>query len=160
MGVVFWILPRYMHGSPRGPGWIAWLSLGFLNLGIWLVVGSSAFGMPALALGGRIAELTGAMAHPLGHHRNHHPVLLRRPGGAKRLRLAVVRLADDRLVLGLEVVMVSLAGLMIWRLADLFNRDGRWRYELSVGPSPVGETPADRLAAQLPAQPEAALSAD
>jgi hypothetical protein len=32
--------------------------------------------------------------------------------------------------LGLALVLVALAMLMIWRLADLFKGDGRWSHEL------------------------------
>lgn len=32
---------------------------------------------------------------------------------------------------GLALVLVALAALMIWRLVDLFERDGRWRKELT-----------------------------
>jgi len=34
--------------------------------------------------------------------------------------------------LGLAAVLVALAGLMIWRLADLFKKDGRWAEEASA----------------------------
>lgn len=33
--------------------------------------------------------------------------------------------------IGLALVLVALAALMVWRLVDLFERDGRWRKELA-----------------------------
>ena len=40
--------------------------------------------------------------------------------------------------LGLALVLVALASLMIWRLADLFKRSGRWSEELDeTGYDPI-----------------------
>jgi len=36
--------------------------------------------------------------------------------------------------IGLAVVLLVLAGLMVWRLVDLFKRDGQWRTELREDP--------------------------
>ena len=33
--------------------------------------------------------------------------------------------------LGLAVVLIALAGLMLWRLVDLFRRGGRWQIEIN-----------------------------
>ncbi|HLF03170.1 MAG TPA: hypothetical protein VI547_14400 [Anaerolineales bacterium] len=58
MGVAFWILPRFIHGLPRGnerPLWIAYalLNAGVLTVGLGPVVGIPA----ALLLAGRVGEL-------------------------------------------------------------------------------------------------------
>src|SRR5574341_695886 len=36
LGVVFWILPRFSQGPPRGKEEIAWLSYLLINAGIWM----------------------------------------------------------------------------------------------------------------------------
>lgn len=37
LGIAYWILPRF-RGGRRGRTWLAAAAIGFLNLGIWLVV--------------------------------------------------------------------------------------------------------------------------
>jgi len=43
--------------------------------------------------------------------------------------------------LGLGVVLVALAGLMIWRLVDLFEKRGRWAAELAETGFPADDAP-------------------
>jgi len=52
MGMAYWILPRY-SGGLRGNETVVWISVGLLNLGIWLVSLIGFFGLPGqwLALG-------------------------------------------------------------------------------------------------------------
>ncbi len=62
MGVGYWILPRFAKGAARGNETLAWISLGLLNLGIWLV-GINPFlgnlsGTPPIA--GRLLEASSA----------------------------------------------------------------------------------------------------
>jgi hypothetical protein len=65
LGVAYWILPRFLHGPPRGDERPAWLAYGLLNLGVAGVMGASGaslglaptFTAPAwLALVARLAE--------------------------------------------------------------------------------------------------------
>ncbi len=42
--------------------------------------------------------------------------------------------------LGLAIVLVALAGLMIWRLFDLFKADGVWKKEWQTGELPIHRT--------------------
>ena len=41
MGVAFWILPRFLHGAPRGDEWPVLLAFGLLDIGV-LAVGLHA----------------------------------------------------------------------------------------------------------------------
>lgn len=53
--------------------------------------------------------------------------------------------------IGLIVVLAMLAGLMVWRLVDLFKRDGQWRTELRHDPHvgiAQGDAPESLAAAQ------------
>ncbi|MCC6190831.1 MAG: hypothetical protein IT318_17540 [Anaerolineales bacterium] len=36
LGVAYWILPRFIRGAPRGPGWPVWAAYGLLNVGVIL----------------------------------------------------------------------------------------------------------------------------
>jgi hypothetical protein len=53
--------------------------------------------------------------------------------------------------IGLAVVLLALALLMIWRLADLFSKGGRWTKELAdegldkPAPEPTLSTPPLKL---------------
>lgn len=51
---------------------------------------------------------------------------------------------------GLGLVMAVLGGLMVWRLVDLFKREGRWTEELEESALPVPDeaTPPESLQAQ------------
>jgi cbb3-type cytochrome oxidase subunit 1 len=70
MGIAFWILPRFGGTSrqagdlpPRGNEKAAWLALGLLNAGIWLVVLGAALDLaPILLLLGRASEAMAAVA--------------------------------------------------------------------------------------------------
>ena len=71
LGVAFWILPRFTHGPKRGNEGLAWLALGLLNLGVWLVAcGPLA---AALTLAGRIAEAGAALAFGVASWRRVRP---------------------------------------------------------------------------------------
>jgi hypothetical protein len=59
MGVVFWILPRFREGPPRGNESLAWLAFGLVNLGIGWVVAQAVFSLQGLALVGRVMEIGG-----------------------------------------------------------------------------------------------------
>lgn len=64
MGVGFWIFPRFL-GS-RGNEKPAWLALGLLNLGVWMVALGPIPGVPDLAPSlGRLAEAGAALAFAL-----------------------------------------------------------------------------------------------
>jgi hypothetical protein len=53
--------------------------------------------------------------------------------------------------LGLALVLVALACLMIWRLADLFRKDGRWSEELEeTGYEPI-ESGESEVSEEVPA---------
>jgi hypothetical protein len=56
MGIAFWILPRFSGGS-RGNEKNYWVSIIFMNLGVWMVGGEGGFGQPGwLLLVGRVFE--------------------------------------------------------------------------------------------------------
>ncbi|MEW6568449.1 MAG: hypothetical protein AB1449_09865, partial [Chloroflexota bacterium] len=42
---------------------------------------------------------------------------------------------------GLALVLLVLAALLVWRLVDLFNREGRWSKQVDHNPSPEGAKP-------------------
>lgn len=58
MGVAFWILPRFVHGAPRGDEWPVLLAFGLLHIGyltsacmppgLWLAARSKASQRPSL----------------------------------------------------------------------------------------------------------------
>ena len=52
MGIAFWILPRYTGGS-RGNETAFWVTIGLLNLGIWIAALAGSLTLPAywLAVG-------------------------------------------------------------------------------------------------------------
>lgn len=58
MGVVYWMMPRFVEGPPRGPGWQSWLMAGMLNAGIVLNLINYALGaIPLITLFGRLFEV-------------------------------------------------------------------------------------------------------
>ena len=71
MGVVFWIIPRFSSGSPRGPLGLVWLSLAFLNAGI-LITALQLWFSHALIIG-RIAEVCAAILFIVGSWRRVKP---------------------------------------------------------------------------------------
>ncbi len=76
IGVAFWILPRFASPPKRGNEKLAWLSVIFLNGGIWLVgVGPWFHGADWPVLVGRILELFAAVTFAL-----HAWVRIKPPG--------------------------------------------------------------------------------
>lgn len=66
IGVAFWILPRFARPPKRGNELLAWLSILFLNGGIWLVGVRPWFGSPDwLLAAGRLLEFLAAGAFVL-----------------------------------------------------------------------------------------------
>jgi hypothetical protein len=63
LGVGFWILPRFARSPVRGNETFAWLALGLLNLGVWLVgVGALLEASAVIPFLGRLAEAAAAVA--------------------------------------------------------------------------------------------------
>ncbi len=61
MGVGFWILPRYIHGAPRGDERLVWMAYVCLNAGVLLAGLGQWLNAPAwVALTGRLSELLAA----------------------------------------------------------------------------------------------------
>lgn len=61
MGVAYWIFPRFgMSPAARGREGLAWVALGLLNAGVWLVCAAALGGPPSLVVLGRVAELGAA----------------------------------------------------------------------------------------------------
>ena len=73
MGMAFWILPRFVHGAPRGNETFAWLAFAATNLGIGLVVAGAIFPVRGLAFAGRAAEIGGIALFLLGAWRRVRP---------------------------------------------------------------------------------------
>ena len=66
LGVAFWILPRIPSPAPRGNLPLVWVSFGFINLGIGLVILEAITAQEMLLLAGRLAELAGVLAFIAG----------------------------------------------------------------------------------------------
>lgn len=63
LGVAYWVLPRFRKAPKRGDPRPAWLAVGMLNVGIWLVaIAPFVDAALDLRLLGRIAELGAAVA--------------------------------------------------------------------------------------------------
>jgi len=61
MGVAYWIFPRFgMSPAARGREGLAWLALGLLNAGVWLVCVAVLGGPESLATLGRVVEVAAA----------------------------------------------------------------------------------------------------
>ncbi len=61
MGVAYWIFPRFgMSPAARGREGLAWLALGLLNAGVWLVCAAVLGGPVSLATLGRVVEVAAA----------------------------------------------------------------------------------------------------
>jgi hypothetical protein len=61
LGVAYWILPRFVHGAPRGLAWPVWTAYACLNAGVLLVCAAPwTPGGPALTLLGRAAQCAAA----------------------------------------------------------------------------------------------------
>lgn len=59
--VAYWIFPRFTFEPKRGPAGFAWVGLGLLNAGVWLVSLASFFAsIPSLMLG-RLLEIAAVM---------------------------------------------------------------------------------------------------
>lgn len=74
MGVAFWILPRFSHGSPRGNEKLIWAAFVLLNTGILLVVIQTLFGRNGATLTGRIMELLALAAFAAGNWKRIKPL--------------------------------------------------------------------------------------
>ena len=56
IGMAYWILPRF-RGGTRGNEKVLWITVGLLNLGIWMVAIIGIFNLPGQWLaGGRLLE--------------------------------------------------------------------------------------------------------
>ena len=66
MGVMFWILPRFQKGPPRGNERLGWLALILVNAGIFLMFLDVPFDVPWLAVAGRATEVLGLLLFLLG----------------------------------------------------------------------------------------------
>jgi len=56
IGMAYWILPRF-RGGTRGNETVLWITVGLLNLGIWMVAIIGIFNLPGQWLaGGRLLE--------------------------------------------------------------------------------------------------------
>ncbi len=75
LGVVFWILPRYVQGAPRGNERPIWAAFVLLNLGIAAVAVETIFDVQPLVLAGRIAEVGGVLAFVISSWRRVRPWL-------------------------------------------------------------------------------------
>lgn len=65
MGIAFWILPRF-SGGLRGNESNYWVTIIFMNIGLWMVGGESWFGQPGwLLLVGRVFEGLAALLFTL-----------------------------------------------------------------------------------------------
>lgn len=73
MGVMFWILPRFPKGPPRGDERLGWLALALVNVGIFLMVLDVPLIEPGLGLVGRILEILGLIKFVLGCWRRVRP---------------------------------------------------------------------------------------
>ena len=73
MGMVFWILPRFPHGAPRGNEALIWLAFVSINLGIGCVVAEAFFPVRGLTFVGRVAEVLGILFFVLGSWRRVRP---------------------------------------------------------------------------------------
>jgi hypothetical protein len=77
MGVMFWILPRFQKGLPRGDERLGWLALVLVNAGILLIVLDVPFDGPWLAFAGRTAEILALIVFVLGCWRRVRPFEVR-----------------------------------------------------------------------------------
>jgi hypothetical protein len=66
MGMIFWIMPRFSAGTPRGNESLIWTSFFLMNLGIWLVVGESLLPLAWLMPAGRLLEAGAAVLFGIG----------------------------------------------------------------------------------------------
>lgn len=64
MGVAFWVIPRFSHGSSRGPVGLVWISFALLNAGI--LIGILQYWIPDVVLIGRIAEVAAGILFIMG----------------------------------------------------------------------------------------------
>lgn len=53
IGTAYWMFPKYLSGSRRGPEWLAWSVLVVLNAGIMILTASILLQIPLLAQTGR-----------------------------------------------------------------------------------------------------------
>lgn len=73
MGVMFWILPRFPKGPPRGDERLGWFALVLVNAGIFLMVLDVPFDTTWLAPAGRTTEVLGLILFALGCWRRVRP---------------------------------------------------------------------------------------
>ncbi len=74
MGVAFWILPRFSHGTPRGEERLSWLAFMMVNTGIFMLVLQTLLGSDWLAVAGRTSELLGLTAFAIGNWKRIKPM--------------------------------------------------------------------------------------
>ncbi|MGE5249746.1 MAG: hypothetical protein ACM3QS_05975 [Bacteroidota bacterium] len=86
MGVVFWILPRFSRGAPRGNERLSWAAFSLLNAGIVLVVLQIVVRFQWLPFAGRILEGLALALFTAGNWRRVKPLALSgplAPGGGR-----------------------------------------------------------------------------
>jgi hypothetical protein len=61
LGVAYWILPRFVHGAPRGNPLIAWAAAGLLNAGVLAASAAVVPGLASAPIVGRVLQLLAAV---------------------------------------------------------------------------------------------------
>ena len=74
LGMVFWIVPRFSRGAPRGDERWSWLACILLNVGILCVAAQVIAGGSVLAFPGRLLEMLGLGAFAIGNWRRVKPI--------------------------------------------------------------------------------------
>lgn len=74
LGVAFWILPRFVGGTPRGDERWSWAAFALVNLGIALNVASPYVGLTWLGLLARILQAAGVAAFAIGNWQRIYPL--------------------------------------------------------------------------------------
>jgi hypothetical protein len=74
LGVAFWILPRFVGGSPRGDERWSRAAFALVNLGIALNVAAPYMGLTWLGLLARILQAAGVAAFAIGNWQRIYPL--------------------------------------------------------------------------------------
>lgn len=77
MGIAFWILPRFSHGTPRGNEQLSWLAFLLINAGLFFVLLQSLSANEWLSPAGRILEALSLAVFAIGNWKRIKPIDLR-----------------------------------------------------------------------------------